>query len=382
MKVLHVNTDKTELIEGLLARQGVDEVWLLSDGRPHESQWIGRPKCRVFRVKSLQNEPELRTFAQQMTPPDVVITGSERGVVAAAVLRSVWGLGGASIDTARNCTDKFRMKTVLQKCGIPVSPFALTPDPSWRKTVKKPRIGWGSRQTIVFSGQAPQFTGDDYFEQFLDIQREFHIDGFVLNGYVAFVSVAQYFVPPLKSQGRGNGSMILEGLPEVSPLRALTEEACHALRLEHTTFHLEILEDIHNQYFVGEIGLRPGGAYIPSLIQMKYGVSLWDAVLDVELGINPPTTPAIPDAAGAVLLPIRTGRITQMTSVKTLEGFRGVVSVRLFTNPGSVVKSSSFLSSDGSGFVLIRQSTLTEVRETITEILRQYVIETNQGESD
>jgi biotin carboxylase len=152
-------------------------------------------------------------------------------------------------------------------------------------------------------------------ERFVEIETEYHCDGIVLDGEVAFASVSAYIVPMLQQIGQMGGSITIEeGSPESLVIKDLHRRTVQALGLRSGVTHMELLGTASG-FLIGEITCRPAGGGLPELVRLQHGVDLWQAFTDISLGREPRLAPESHDRRVVVVdLPIRAGRVTAIST--------------------------------------------------------------------
>ncbi|WP_280667465.1 MULTISPECIES: ATP-grasp domain-containing protein [unclassified Kitasatospora] len=315
-----------------------------------------------------------------------VLALSERAAQTAGHLRSHLGLPGPSFDTVVNCTDKHLMKQRFQDAGLPCARLAVahTPDEVAAAAreigypvIVKPVLGAGVDATEVIRSDEemasppvkayldrlarPATTSEKGFpvlvEQFLDVAHEYHCDGSVVEGRVAYVRVSRYLRPVLDYSSGVFGSYLLDqDSAEAAEIRAMHERAVHAVGLRDGVTHFEVL-GTEQGLFAGEIACRPGGGGIRRLLQLDSGFDSWAAYIASSLGEAYEIPAHAPeDVSGQlvhVLLPARRGTVASISTAADFAAVPGLIEVDMRLKEGDVV-GGLMDSSTVSGLVFAR----------------------------
>jgi hypothetical protein len=336
-------------------------------------------------------------------PISHVIAPSERGLQGSGFLRSFLGLPGTGYETSNLFSNKLAMKRRLAEAGLPVAPFtalgsladlpARAAELGW-PVVVKPVLGAAARDTHVVTGPAafaelmaaPHAAGlrtSRYpliLERFVDVEAELHCDGIVSGGTVRFDPVSRYVLPPLRRREHISGSYTLPGnSADVRPVRELHQAVVAAFGLRDGITHLEVLRT-PDGYLIGEISCRPGGSGIGDMLRLRYGVDIWQALVDVSVGREPRCAPV--DTGGVVvmaMLPASPGRVEQVTSAAELAAMPGVLDVQRLMEPGSVVSGerSSIIC---AGLVYLRVPDEAAVAPRLADLDRAFTLRVGTAE--
>ncbi|MFJ3876702.1 hypothetical protein ACIPW5_04500 [Streptomyces sp. NPDC090077] len=364
------------------------------------------------------NDPEAVTAAvtasRQLGEFTHVLALSERASQAAAHLRSRLGLPGPSFETVVNCTDKQVMKQRFREAGLPTARHAVAADPAGlaaalRETgypaIVKPVIGAGADATEVIRSAAefatpavqayldrlasPATTSEKAFpvvvEQYLDVLNEYHCDGLVTDGEVAYVRVSRYLKPVL-AYGEGGvfGSHLLDqDSAEAAAVRELHERAVRAVGLRDGVTHFEALETADG-ILAGEIACRPGGGGIRRMLQLDSGFDSWGAYIASSFG----EAYEVPAAAGAadsgaadpgllveMLFPAVRGTVTAISAAEDFTAIPGVIEVDMRLKAGDTV-GGLMDSSTVSGLVFGRTSAGRDVAALVRDVEAAFRMET------
>jgi biotin carboxylase len=166
--------------------------------------------------------------------------------------------------------------------------------------VVKPANGYGSARTSVISS-AEELAG--YWAQGADrsdVQfvaesfvpgEEVHVDGVWQHGELVWSCLSRYAEAPADwSQGGvvASGQVARASQPKLyQQIEELARTALAALEAPATVFHLEAFMRADGEPVFGECAIRVAGAMVPEVIDLTYGVDLYDAALSLALGEKP-----------------------------------------------------------------------------------------------
>ncbi|MEU3963325.1 hypothetical protein AB0F42_26555 [Streptomyces buecherae] len=316
-----------------------------------------------------------------------VVTVDEPAVRAAAFVRSLLGVQGQTLHDAVAFTDKAVMKARLASAGLPVVPHrvvrALEEVPraaaelGW-PVVVKPRDGFGTVNTHMLTDEAefeklvesgafsreqslpPSMTAstavrtlEGSSEGFLveaavrEVVAEYHCELLVDGGRERYCVPARYETPCIESVDGSTGSVMLVDGDQRATVAELTRAAAVALNLTSGFAHCEVLENSQGRFFIGEIGSRPGGAQVPHLLRLQYGIDVAEVAADLAQSRTVDLSPIDRERPVAwCSVPMPSGTITAMSSPADIVALPGVVDVKCFVSPGD--RTRAFRSSVSS----------------------------------
>jgi biotin carboxylase len=162
--------------------------------------------------------------------------------------------------------------------------------------VVKPANGFGAVRTAVVGSiddftalvaPSPRRSDVEYVaESFVD-GPEMHIDGVWVQGGLRWSSVSKYHSSPLNCVQ--SGVLASQQVSQVhNPIlfeqaNHLTERVLGGLGAPDCVFHLEAFQDGEGLTF-GECAIRLSGAMAPEIIDLTYGVNLYEVELSLALG--------------------------------------------------------------------------------------------------
>lgn len=225
-----------------------------------------------------------------------IIALSEFDLDMAAYLRTEFRVEGLKISQVELFRDKMVMKKAIKKSGM------VTPkcndlidfheiDKYLFPVILKPKKGAASVGVIKcvnkedFKCKINLLEHELYeFEEFVK-GKIYHIDGIVHDSEIIFFVASEYINTCLDfNNGIPLGSFILNDTDVNHEFYSYSKTVLEALSLKNGAFHLEVIRNQANELVFLEIGARVGGGEIPFLIKDLYGINMFQAWLDSELG--------------------------------------------------------------------------------------------------
>jgi Carbamoyl-phosphate synthase L chain, ATP binding domain len=308
--------------------------------------------------------------------------------VPVAQVREHLGIPGMDVATARNFRDKAAMKQVLRAAGVPCARHRLAlsagdaaafADEVGFPLVVKPPAGAGAKSTfrlddpddlrawLEMAPPAPDRPAQ--IEEFLT-GDEGSYDSVMVDGRIVWDSVSNYLPTPLEVLRNPwmQWAVLLprSAGPEYDPIRRIAPVALRALGLRTGLTHMEWFRRPDGTVAVSEVGARPPGAQITSMLCYVHDFDLYSAWarLMIHDRFDPPERRW---AAGTVYLRgPGAGRVTAVSGLDALppEVSALVVDSRL-PQPGQ----QSTGSYEGDGHITVRSP---ETR-TVIDALKQLV---------
>ena len=337
----------------------------------------------------------VRGLARQLGPVERLIGALEQLQVPLAEVRDALGIPGMDTSTARNVRDKSQMKSVLRAAGVPCARHRLVSATDEAvgfraevglPLVAKPPAGAGAQATYRLD------TDDDFtawlraaqvhpsevwlLEEFLT-GREHTFDSVTIGGETVWASIADYQPPPLEVLRTPwvQWTVILPrdiSGAEYDPIRKVGPAALQALGVRDAFSHMEWFERPDGGVAISEVGARPPGAQIASMIGFCYDLDFYR--MWAELMINDSFTPRdrLFASGTAYLRGQGRGRVRSVHGVDRLSAELGhlVVDARL-PQPGQPASSSY----EGEGFVTVRHPETAVVREALDKIITELRVE-------
>ena len=313
--------------------------------------------------------------------------------VPLAQVREHLGIAGMDPQTARNFRDKDQMKTVLEAAGVPCARHTLAKNPHDARRfaqhvgfplVVKPPAGAGAKSTFRLDDPGdlaawlevapPAPDRPVLIEEFLT-GEEGSYDSVMVDGEVVWDSISNYLPTPLDVLRNPWMQWVvllprdISG-PEYAGIRQVGPVALRALGLRTGLTHMEWFRRPDGSVAVSEVGARPPGAQISSMLCYAHDFDLYRAW--AQLMVDGTFAPPVRQwSAGTVYLRGQgVGHVRAVHGLDRLPAgvFDLVVDSRL-PSPGQP-SSGSY---EGDGYITVRHpdtGTVTAALKTILTTVR------------
>jgi len=249
----------------------------------------------------------------QLGPLKSLIAVLEQLQVPVAQVREHLGIPGMDPGTARNFRDKAQMKTVLRAAGVPCARHRLADTEESAADfaqqvgfplVVKPPAGAGAKSTFRLDDPndlrtwlevaPPAPDRPAMIEEFLT-GEEGSFDSVMIDGQLVWASISSYLPTPLEVLRNPWMQWIvllpqnIDG-PEYDEIKKIAPDALRALGLHTGLSHMEWFRRPDGSVAVSEVGARPPGAQITSMLCYAHDFDLYTAWarLMVEGTFDPP----------------------------------------------------------------------------------------------
>lgn len=376
------------LITSTPAEQIPDEVAAALDGHWRVDDALD-PQQLVDAVRGLN---------AQVGAVDRLIGVLEQLQVPLAQVRDALGIEGMDQQTAHNVRDKSRMKSVLRAAGLPCARHQLVERTEQATTflaevglplVAKPPAGAGAQATYRLDTledfqawlTAVQRDPEEVWllEEFL-VGAEHTFDAVTRDGETLWASISDYQPAPLEVLRTPwvQWTVVLpRGIsgaddPAYDQIRRYGPQALTALGVRTALSHMEWFARPDGSIAISEVGARPPGAQIASMIGYSYDVdfhALW-AQLVVLDSFSPPDR--VYASGTAYLRGQGRGRVRAVHGVDRISEALGdlVVEARL---PREGQQASN--SYEGEGYITVRHPDSAVVREALDRIVSTVSVE-------
>ncbi|WP_151523487.1 ATP-grasp domain-containing protein [Serinicoccus kebangsaanensis] len=331
----------------------------------------------------------VRGLGHQLGPVERLIGILEQLQVPLGQVRDALGIPGMGEQSARNVRDKARMKTVLEQAGLPCARHQRVSRTQQAEdflelvglpVVAKPPDGAGATATYRLDTRgdvdawlelARRESGQEWLlEEFLT-GREHTFDSVTVGGQTVFSSVADYHPTPLEvlrnpwMQWQVVLPQRVDG-PEYAEIHRIGPQALAALGVDNSVSHMEWFARPDGSVAISEVGARPPGAQLASMIGLAHDVDffdLWSRLVLREEFVRPERVYA---CGTAYLRGMGHGRVRGVTGLEEINRELGelVVDHRL---PHRGQQASS--SYEGEGFITVRHHDTGVVREALERIV-------------
>lgn len=241
-----------------------------------------------------------RALESKLGKTERMIGALEQLQVPLARAREALGIEGLDVSSAKNFRDKARMKDVLREAGLPCARHVLAEnaqravafaEQTGYPLVAKPPSGAGGKGTYRLDSiddlntllhRYPPSGGEPVMLEEFVSGTEHSFDSIVIKGKPVWHSISRYMPAPLQ---------VLENpwiqwcvfLPrdisgdEFAPIRNVGFKAVRALGLETGLSHMEWFQSGADRIAISEVGARPPGAQITSLLSWAHDLDFYQA---------------------------------------------------------------------------------------------------------
>jgi hypothetical protein len=239
-------------------------------------------------------------LAEQFGPVQRLLAVLEQLQVPLAQVREHLGVPGMDAVTARNFRDKDQMKTVFDRAGVPCARHCLAESAAVAAgfardagfpLVVKPPAGAGAKSTFRLdhpgdldawlAAAPPAPDRPALIEEFLT-GEEGSYDSVMVDGEIVWDSISNYLPTPLEVLRNPwmQWAVLLPrdiNGPEYVGIRQVAPVALRALGLEGGLTHMEWFRRPDGSVAVSEVGARPPGAQITSMLCYAHDFDLYRA---------------------------------------------------------------------------------------------------------
>lgn len=229
-----------------------------------------------------------------------ILATLEQLQVPVAQVREHLGIGGLSVEAARNFRDKARMKEVLRAAGVPCARHALVGTASAAHAfleqvgfpvVVKPPAGAGGKATFRLDNAGdlatyleryrPQPQSPTLFEEFMT-GSEHSFESVLLDGQPRWFSCSRYMPSPLQVLEHPwmQWCVLLPrniDVPAYEDIKDTVHRALAALGMRTGLSHTEWFRRPDGGVAISEIGARPPGAQFMTLLSYAHDLNFYRA---------------------------------------------------------------------------------------------------------
>ena len=324
-----------------------------------------------------------------------LIGALEQLQVPLAMAREALGIVGLSVQSSVNFRDKSRMKNVLAEAGIPCARHILAGDRQAAleftekvgfPVVVKPPAGAGGKSTFRLDSAAlldqfletyPHSTEHPYmYEEFIG-GSEYSFDSVMINGQPVWHSISSYMPSPLavlENDWIQWCVMLPRDVsgPQFDPIREAGFAALSALGMETGLSHMEWFRLPDGRIAISEVGARPPGAQITSLLSYAHDINFYRAWPHLLIfGEFEP--PARKFACGAAYIRGQgRGRVKKIHGLDEAQRRFGKLVVEVKLPQEGQPPSDSY---EGDGYVIVRHPETEVVQNALQQIVQLIRVE-------
>src|SRR5215211_2758773 len=383
----------TRFIQATVSQPGVRVAVVSQDPQEHLAEHLRDRIAAHWRVEDIFDPGQLahaaRVLSGHFGPIHRLYGAYEQLQVPLAEAREMLGVEGMSAEAARNFRDKPRMKNVLRGAGVPVARHGLahTDVEAWRfveevgfPVVLKPPAGAGAQATFRVDdreafGEALRISAAStqqpvLIEEFIT-GEEHSLETISVGGRAVWDSLTHYYPTPLEVLRNPwiQWCLLLpreiDG-PQYDDIRHAAGRALTALGMDTGLSHMEWFRRRDGTVAISEVGARPPGAQITTLVSRAHDIDFlaaWACVM-VYGEFTPPERRY---AAGAAFLRGQgAGRVKAIHGLEQAGRELGelVTDVKL-----PEVGQTPTGSYEGEGYVLLRHPETEVVKEALLRLV-------------
>jgi hypothetical protein len=352
-----------------------------------------------YRVNNALDPDQLIYAAQALGrdigPVDRLFGPLEQLQVPLAAAREKLGLPGVDVNTALNFRDKSRMKDVLRAADVPCARHALVGSAEAAQAfvgkvgfpiVVKPPAGAGGKSTFrldrledlgaYLQRFVPDPAAPTLFEEFVR-GTEYSFDSVMVDGKPVWHSISRYFPAPLEVMENQwiQWSVMLpreiDG-PEFDPIRDAALRGLKALGLQTGLSHMEWFSLPDGRIAISEVGARPPGAQITTLLSFAHDLDFykaWPRLMACDSFTPPPRLYA---AGAAYFRGQGSGRVHAIHGLDEAQRRYGQLVVDVQLPREGQAPSGSY---EGEGFVIVRHPETAVVEDALKNIVQLVQVE-------
>ncbi|HEV7892099.1 MAG TPA: ATP-grasp domain-containing protein [Pyrinomonadaceae bacterium] len=383
----------TRFIEATVGQSGVRVAVVSQDVQEHLAAHLRDRIVAHWRVEDIFDAGQLAHAARELSsnfgPVHRLFGAYEQLQVPLAEAREMLGVEGMSAESARNFRDKSRMKNVLREAGVPCARHSLAHDEreAWGfveevgfPVVLKPPAGAGALSTFRVDDReafgdalkisAPTSQQPVLIEEFIT-GEEHSLETISIGGRAVWHSLTHYYPTPLDVLRNDwiQWCVLLpreiDG-PQYEDIRHAGARALEALGMDTGLTHMEWFRRGDGSVAISEVGARPPGAQITTLVSRANDVDFlhaWARVM-VYGEFDPPERRY---AAGAAFLRGQgSGRVVRIHGLEQAGRELGelVTDVKL-----PQVGQTPTGSYEGEGYVLLRHPETDVVKDALLHLI-------------
>ena len=330
-----------------------------------------------------------RSLSSQLGPIHRFFGAYEQLQVPLAEARAELGVAGMSVDAAQNFRDKARMKTVLREAGLPCARHRLAASEAeaWEfasevgyPLVVKPPAGAGSQATYRVDGAdalrdalkivTPGAHGGVLLEEFIT-GDEHSLETISIEGRAVWHSLTHYYPTPLEVIRNPwiQWCVVLPreiDEPQYDDIRQAGSRALEALGMDTGLSHMEWFRRRDGSVAISEVGARPPGAQITTLVSRANDIDFlgaWARVMVYGVFEKPERRYA---AGAAFLRGQGRGQVKAVHGLEQAERELGslVVDVKLPS-----IGQHPATSYEGEGYVILRHAETAVVERALARLI-------------
>ncbi len=337
----------------------------------------------------------VKSLAARLGKPLRIIGALEQLQVPLAQVREALGISGLGLEAALNFRDKARMKTVLSAAGIPCARHRLVDHAQQARVflaevgfpvVVKPPAGAGGKRTFrldnerdlqtLLSRYPPDEQNPSLFEEFVT-GTEHSFDSVFIGGRPVWYSISRYMPSPLEVLENPwiQWCVLLprnvDG-PEYEGIREAALHGLNALGMQTGLSHMEWFRRPDGSIVISEVGARPPGAQITTLLSYAHDVDFYRAWPKLMVFEEFSPLPRKYATGAAYIRGQGSGRIKAIHGLDEAQRRFGKLVMEAKLPRKGQPPSDSY---EGDGYVIVRHPDTEVVEHTIKQIVQLIHVE-------
>lgn len=336
-----------------------------------------------------------RALCRKLGPAGRMFGPLEQLQVPLAEARDALGIEGLDAECTRNFRDKSRMKDVLNAAGVPCARHLLAENAEQALAfarlagfpmVAKPPAGAGGKRTFrldsardleqMLRRYPPNAYDPTLLEEFV-AGTEHSFDSICIHGKPVWYSISRYMPSPLE---------VMENpwiqwcvfMPrnvsgeEFAPIREAAFRGLAALGLKTGLSHMEWFQLKNGRIAISEVGARPPGAQITSLLSWAHDLdfySAWPRLIIFDQFDPPPRKYAV---GAAYFRGQGSGRVRAIHGLDEAQKRFGHLVVESRLPRAGQSPSDSY---EGEGFVIFRHPDSGVIEEALQKVVQLVKVE-------
>ncbi len=365
------------------------------------SPQVQRRLAAHYAVDSIETAELLRgveLVGKEFGGIDRIMGMLEQIQVSLGEIRDRLGVPGMGAKAANNFRDKAVMKSVLRSAGVPCARHALInsaqigldfANQTGYPVIVKPPAGAGAQGTFRIENEQqlgeclahvkPSAQNPTVMEEFI-VGKEHSFDSICLQGKLIWSSISNYTPGPLEVVREPwiQWCVVIpreDNLPQYQSIRAIAESALSALGMQTGLSHMEWFLRPDGSIAISEVGARPPGAQITSLISYAHDFNLYRAW--AELIIHERfQIPQRKYAVGAAYLRgMGQGRVAQVRGLEEVAKSLGDLVVEAKIPDLGQQPTGSY---EGEGYIIVRHPDTQVVENAVRRIVETVQVELSE----
>ena len=336
----------------------------------------------------------VRALSDKNGKVERVIGTLEQLQVPLAEVRDRLDIPGMRTEAALNFRDKARMKTLLSEAGIPCARHQLVQDADQARDfaahvgyplVAKPQAGAGAINTFriddhdelseLLAAQPPTTQSPTLFEEFIT-GDEYSFDSVFVEGRMVWHSISHYLPTPLDVlqnpwiQWVVMLPRVIEG-PAYDDIRSEASSALLTLGMQTGLSHMEWFRRHDGSVAISEVGARPPGAQITTLISYAHDTDFYEAWARLMITGEFAPPERLYSVGAAFLRGQGSGRVRSITGIDQLSNVAGLVVEARLPQLGQSPSGTY----EGDGYVIVRHPETSVVEKALADLVSTIRVE-------